>query len=466
MATREILGDNSARFTIRSSDTVESIESVLTPFLSSRGWTLVGSAVNFGASTFTYSSPTMKGGTKRIRLAFFTSGSGTYSTIHLGISILNEVGSNETGYLANLFTSDPIYRFQTLLVKYSDTAYFYCFANPRWCYFTSNKGSSGYEINSNYFCTVTVAGNVHSWDGKQYIKSRIDIILTKSPIAVNGKVVSKSIPAEFYNNTSGVLDSIYSHSDIDPISSLTEMNYPTTLSSTPGFSFSKFSLRGCTEILDTDSPRPFAILDTASLLTSFADEKDIERAIKKELTNTYYKDSQKMLGNSFEMTTGNLTACYLLGDSTHYGDISLGVDNFKISGKNLISAIHTSSKNYGYTGKFYGLVLAQANQPTKFLEAKWLRVDENFNPSPNGELRKFFVVPGYSKVSSYRRQWNFSSSVTKFATWVNHLNILHTGPENDWRYLNDSQKSRLLFRGDWEMRRFETADYYSFLIPA
>lgn len=464
MVTRVNLGENSARFDIGTYDTVAEIESVLRTFLNSRGWTLIGSAVNFGASTFTYSSPTMKGGTKRMRLAFFTSGSGFGSTIHLGISILNEVGSNETGYLANLFTTDPLYEYQTFLIKSRVVVQFYCFANPRWCYFTSKIGSYLYDIN---FCTPTEAANVHSWDGKQYIKSRLNILLTKSPIAVNGKVVSKSIPEEFYNNTSGVLDSIYGHSDIDPISPLIVTTYQTTLSSVPTFNASKSSLRGCTEILDTDSPRPFAILDTASLLTSFADEKDIERAIKKELTNTYYKDSQKMLGNSFEMTNGNLTACYLLGDSTHYGDISLGVDNFKISGKNLISAIHTSSKNYGYTGKFYGLVLTQANKPTKFLEEKWLRVDENFNPSPNGELRKFFVVPGYSRVSSSsRRQWNFSSNTTKFASWVNHLNILNTGTEKDWRYLNDSQKSRLLFRGDWETGSFEAEDYYSFLIPA
>lgn len=94
MAERVDLGDNSARFIVSTTDTVESIESVLTPFLNFRGWTLIGSAVNFGASTFTYSSPTMKGGTKRIRLAFFTTG----ADIYLGISILNELEGDETGF--------------------------------------------------------------------------------------------------------------------------------------------------------------------------------------------------------------------------------------------------------------------------------------------------------------------------------------------------------------------------------
>lgn len=44
MAERVDLGDNSARFIVSTTDTVESIEYVLTPFLNFRGWTLIGSA--------------------------------------------------------------------------------------------------------------------------------------------------------------------------------------------------------------------------------------------------------------------------------------------------------------------------------------------------------------------------------------------------------------------------------------
>lgn len=456
------LGDNSVQFVVLPTDTLDTIHTMVTAYLNFRGWTLIGisGSTTTGAYFYaTYASSTLSGGTKRIRLMYHTNG----STIRLGLAV-----SNETGNVVGLDASDTTDVNADVffhVVKSTSTIHLYCFASPRWCYVTATRGNKNPKTYSVPvpFSSVTSYERYTRWDGSygySSYRNPVPFVFDGSAMWINGRIVGKNVSS--YKGDETLLPSIYSYVNTRVDTGPGNSSFGSRTSAA-NMAFEKSGVTGCCELLDTDSANPFVYVDTCALLQRPEVDSEIEYAVFDALNMS---KSQHGISTILEPVRGRGTVCLTLGDPREYSNLSLGKAALKFNGKNILQPIQVSNKAVGYNGVMHGILATQADIPTNFLNEVFLKVDQNYNLSDSGELRKFFVIPGYAKMTAdfNRRRWLMDDWKETVQEAVYYGSVYEGTPIKAW----ERRSIGVYSNGGWTNVHgsFTVQQNDSFLIPA
>lgn len=394
------LGDNSAKFIVSPSDTVESIQEVLVQFLRFRGWTLIQLAGE-GTPKFTatFSAVNVNGSTKRIKLHYVN----IDGKIYIGTSILTPL-NEAIGFGEEHFSpTNHFARVNMHLVRANADIHFYCFASPRWCYFTSTN-SAGAPAE-----TITLADIwngeflyevLRNWNTEYGYYSYFGQLHRCRPTHVgtyvNGVKISKHIKEFEHGEGEGpLLPSIYDHGDVllaPPYSS-----YCVSLLQDVTVAVTSLRVTGCSELLDSDSTQPYALIDSSSIYRRMGLHEDIQNELVECLT---LLPSNGKLVPILDAETAGSSPCYVISDPIDYSNINFSKQNFKFDGGNLAHHVHIASPKKGYNGELSGIIATQPDSRENFLKEVFLRVDDNYRLSESGQLRRFFVVNGHTSVQA------------------------------------------------------------------
>jgi hypothetical protein len=321
------IGDNSAKFVILPTDTLATIHTAVTSFLSFRGWSLINTVGTVASSQFVavYSSPTLNGGTKRIKFIYAVMA----KEIMLGIAVANESDTTVGLNPEDLKPTGPI-NSQAHKIKGESTLILYCFASNRWCYVTAGKvdGSIVNVIELTYQDHIVSGLGLGGWLLGPYIP----FVLDSTEVVVNNKVVSKHV--NDYVGSETLLPSIYAHCD-QRYQQRPNVTYKNdrlgTLCNNPSLILHKAGVTGCCELTDSDSTSPFVHVETCSLMSR---EPETQNKLEYNILNEILcSRSTNGVACIAEPTKGGHFATLNSGDPIEYSDITLGKEALKFNGK-------------------------------------------------------------------------------------------------------------------------------------
>ena len=462
------LGDNSAKFIIQPSDTLSTIHTLLTAFMAFRGWSLISTVGTVASTQFTavYTSMTLGGSMKRIKFLYGTEG----NTLRLGIAVANEVDKT-VGLAFSDFIGDSFSGIYSHLIRSGSAQILYVFASPQWCYATATSSETSIikTLTTNQYRTSDTCYDVVSrQDGSVYYSrftSPLPFTRDGNVMSVNGHIVSRNVSS--YNGQETLLPSIYAHcaQRYRYTNDKWQTSYiiGTVNDGGTNVTFQKAGVTGCCELLDTDSTSPFVYVDTCGLMQRPLVDDQIEYALMDALNMNKRNHG---ISSLLEPARGKGTVCLTAGDPREFSDINLGKALLKFGGKNLLQNIQLSSNSIGYNGVMYGIFATQADYPANFMQEVFLRVDEHYKISDTGEIRKFFVIPGYSRLygNFNRRRWRNSAYGDYSQDHIYWQGVYEGNPSTGYRRGSSSTRSSGLWVDN--NASFDIKQYDSFLIPA
>lgn len=375
---RITIGDNSCFLRIVSTDLLADIQSNLTIFLQSRGWTRIAQlSLSASLQKHTFSALNVDGSTKRIYVYYRVVG----TEISLAVTVGNETkvaGFTDAQVLAAstyAFVNNVSSQFQ--VIRSAAVNRLYIFANPRWCLFaavtdtlTNSTNITGeVDINrvpTNYGYTYLTTNKPMYLAGAPVGRDITEYRLTPEELATG-----VTLPSAFYFYSP---DQDYTF--VDPQRS--------------SWSMSRSGAVGCVEVDSINGPIGM-LVDTSSLLYQSTADTIYEELAKKIFNLT----SSVSMKDTVFGTDANAFPCMLLDDSGKYCTTPYRREIFThpYSNKNFLGELQLATKN-GYLGKAHGLKLSQPSSTVggRFSESNLL-ADSDFNLG-SGSSKKFIRVPG------------------------------------------------------------------------
>ena len=413
MATRYDLGDNSCRIAVTASDSITNIFNAISNFLVNKGWLRTNFSVSETEKTgyYTYKGNGIDGTSKFFTISVMPKEVGSLEIVAL-LNIHNESASVVAGSGFALSAANWSGRF---FIKLNAANNIYIFANPRWALFTSQNtkyGVGGVQISSDDIIEYPYNNNnsyYYYWIALNSVWYSNQGSMETMGSVLDYKGSSLTVPSE-YNYFKPEETIYYTHPSLDNYG--WDWGYQTCSSriESARLTANAKSVTGCLEVVSPTNNSINWLVDSVKISCDQIPDSDTRG------TNLNMLSAQSGIGSP-AIRDENLTQarmCGLFPADNDFSKLPKGKNLLKNpwNNQNIVSDIHAADINSNhYLGSALGLKITQADLSftTSFLNEVWLKVDANWNLDPNGESKKFFVVPGGCEFQDYlpKRNWKW-----------------------------------------------------------